>query len=445
MKRLPVKQKLHFSFQETADTALAHLKRIAQEKKINTYCNHIQNESESNYSTPFASLALPFDTSLKEKVKHLVEEKLALKPTLLVVIGIGGSALGAKAVHQAIRGRFYHAGHPRLRVYFLQTIDSNRVATLMQVLEQELEQGNNVLINVITKSGTTTETVVNFEVVLAVLKKYRSDYQKLVVVTTDKNSPLWVRAQSENFALLEIPKLVGGRYSVFSAVGLFPLAIAGLDIDQLLAGARAGVSVGLSKDVEQNPALLSALLLYVHYNQSITIHDMFIFSVDLEAVGKWYRQLMGESIGKELNNQGERVLAGITPTVSLGTIDLHSVAQLYLGGPRDKFTTFVTVENGHKKITIPETAPSYLRNKTLSDLMHAFVEGTQRAYKKNNRPFCTITLPEKNEFFLGKFLQIKMLEIMYLGYLLDVDPFDQPNVELYKKEVKAIVDPENRC
>lgn len=440
-----MEQQLNFSFQETAQITASHLKQIAKEKKIDIHCEYIETAFINKYQTCFASLWLPFDQNLKKQVNQLVQEKLILKPTVLVVIGIGGSALGAKAVHQAIRGRFYHAGNPTLRVYFLQTIDSNRVATIIQVLEQELEQGNNVLINVVTKSGTTTETIVNFEVLLAVLKKYRKDYQKLVVATTDKDSPLWIRAEIEHFACLEIPKQVGGRYSVFSAVGLFPLAIAGIDIEQLTQGAQLGVTLGLLKDVEKNFALQSALLLYVHYKNMITIHDMFIFSVDLEAVGKWYRQLMGESIGKELNTHGERVLAGITPTVSLGTIDLHSVAQLYLGGPRDKFTTFVTVENGHKKIVIPETAPYYLRNKTLSDLMHAFVEGTQIAYKKNDRPFCTVNLPEKNEFFIGQFLQFKMLEIMYLGYLLEVDPFDQPNVELYKKEVKNLVDPEKRC
>lgn len=437
-------KQLHFSFQETSQITVSYLKQIAQEKKIDIHCDHIETEFAQKYQTRFASLWLPFDQELKKNIELLVKKKLRLKPTVLIVIGIGGSALGAKAVHQAIRGRFYHAGNPTLRVYFLQTIDSNRVATIIQVLEKELKQGNNVLINVITKSGTTTETIVNFEVILAVLKEYRSDYQELVVVTTGKDSPLWERAEREKFDLLDIPKNVGGRYSVFSAVGLFPLAIAGINTEQLIKGAQSGVTLGLSKNLEKNSSLLSALLLYVHYQNTITIHDMFIFSVDLEAVGKWYRQLMGESIGKELNTHGERVLAGITPTVSLGTIDLHSVAQLYLGGPRDKFTTFVTVKNGHKKITIPATAPHYLQNKTLSDLMHAFVEGTQIAYQKNDRPFCTVTLPEKNEFFIGQFLQLKMIEIMYLGYLLEVDPFDQPNVELYKKEVKNIVDPSKR-
>ena len=439
-----MKQRVQFSFQETSQITLSHLKQIAQEKKIDAQCKLMRKEITKKYDTQFASLVVPFDADLQEHVKSLVKEKQILQPTVLVVIGIGGSALGAKAVHQAIRGRFYHANNPALRVYFLQTIDSNRVATILQVLEQELKQGNNVLINVVTKSGTTTETIINFEVILTMLKQYRDDYQKLIVVTTDKDSPLWIRGEQEKFALLEVPKKVGGRYSVFSAVGLFPLAIAGIDIDQLLQGAQHGLDIGLSTTLENNPALMSALLLYVHYHNTITIHDMFIFSVDLESVGKWYRQLMGESIGKELNTHGERVLAGITPTVSLGTIDLHSVAQLYLGGPRDKFTTFVTVENGHKKIIIPDTAPSYLQHKTLSDLMHAFIEGTQIAYQKNDRPFCTIILPEKNEFFLGQFLQLKMIEMMYLGYLLEVDPFDQPNVELYKREVKKIVDPENR-
>lgn len=438
-----MKQNLLFSFQQTDSINLATLAKIAQEKELIEYSNMIDAQVNKKYTTEFSSLYLPFDDTMHTFVKTLIAQKKALEPTVLVVIGIGGSALGAKAVHQSIYGRFYHATNPKLRVYFVQTIDSDRIMTILKVVELQLKQGNNVLVNVVTKSGTTTETIVNFEIILDLLKQYRDDYQDLVVVTTDKDSQLWVRAKIERFALLEIPKNVGGRYSVFSTVGLFPLGLAGIDIDQLLDGARSGIQQCLKNSLESNPALQSALLLYEHYQRNITIHDMFIFSVDLETVGKWYRQLMGESIGKERNKRGERVLAGITPTVSLGTIDLHSVAQLYLGGPRDKFTTFVRVENGHKKIVIPKTAPPYLQNKTLSDLMHAFVEGTQMAYKKNNRPFCTVTLPEKNEFFIGQFLQFKMVEIMYLGYLLEVNSFDQPNVELYKQEVTRILHHKN--
>ena len=168
------------------------------------------------------------------------------------------------------------------------------------------------------------------------------------------------------------------------------------------------------------------------------IHDTFLFSLDLESLGKWYRQLMGESIGKEYDQQGNRVFIGITPTVSLGTIDLHSVAQLYLGGPKDKYTTFVTIENESEIITIPGTAV-LMPGKNIKAVMDAFVEGTQRAYFNNGRPFSTITLPYKNAYYLGQYMQFKMVEMMYLGYLLQVNPFDQPNVELYKHEVAILL------
>jgi glucose-6-phosphate isomerase len=153
---------------------------------------------------------------------------------------------------------------------------------------------------------------------------------------------------------------------------------------------------------------------------------------------------MAESIGKEHNKNGDQVLAGITPTVSLGSVDLHSVAQLYLGGPRDKFTTFLTVSKSNQTVIIPDM-PEFknqfpdFNNKTFSSIMDALVKGTQTAYLKNNRPFCSVVVPQKNEFFIGQFLQFKMMEIMYLGFLLHVDPFDQPNVELYKRETRTIL------
>ena len=419
--------------------SLKKLQIISKQKHLFDVMHTFYDAWRKDYNTPYASLRLVFDQDMYQEIEDRVEEKKKLNPTVLIVVGIGGSALGAKAIHQAIRGRFYHANNPKLRVYFVQTIDSDRLATIITVIRQELQQGNAVVINVITKSGTTTETLVNFEVLLAVIKEYRVDYANLIVVTTDEDSPLALRAQKEQFTLLLIPKKVGGRYSVFSAVGIFPLLLAGINTRMLCAGARSMIEASYTDILEHNMPLMSALLLHEHYKSGCTINDMFIFSVDLEAVGKWYRQLMGESIGKEYNKYGQKVSVGITPTVSLGTIDLHSVAQLYLGGPRDKFTTFVTVEYPHESIAVPSQVENDLRNKPLSDIMKSFVQGTQKAYRKNGRPFCTVTLPEKNEWYLGQFLQYKMLEIMYLGYLLEVDPFDQPNVELYKQEVRLLL------
>ncbi len=435
-----------FEFQESASIHHHVMKSVAAEYELETEINHIQEVLyRGSYTNPRASLLLPFDTLLHEQTKTLAQQKKQLSPTVLVVVGIGGSSLGAKAVHQAIRGRFYHATEPKLRVYFAETVDADRMFTILSVLEKELLKGNEVLITVVTKSGTTTETIANFHVLLSLLKKHRPhNYRDSIVAITDIDSPLWRFAKEEGYALLPIPKVVGGRYSVFSPVGLFPLLMGGVDTDQLLLGAQESVERCSYLSFDNNPAMISALLQFIHYRRGISISDLFLFSVDLEAVGKWYRQLMGESIGKEFDKHGRRVAAGITPTVSLGSIDLHSLAQLYLGGPRDKFTTFVTVQQITNDITINpevhiEKICSYLQDKQFSEVMHALVEGTRRAYLKNDRPYCSLVLPEKTERYIGQFLQFKMMEMMYLGHLLNVDPFDQPNVELYKRETHALL------
>ena len=204
-----------------------------------------------------------------------------------------------------------------------------------------------------SKSGGTTETIANFEILLNILKKYKKKYEKYVVVTTDKDSKLWNLSLKKGFDTLEIPKKVGGRFSVLSSVGLFPLGIIGVDIYQLLKGAKLMKNSCLNKNIIKNPAALSASLIYLHRLNDIKIHDLFIFNYDLESLGKWYRQLMGESIGKEYDKNMIRVFEGITPTVSIGSTDLHSMAQLYLGGPYDKFTTFVRIEKNREEIDIP--------------------------------------------------------------------------------------------
>lgn len=431
-----------FSYKESCGIELSQILTLAAAKNIETERSFLADLFQKRifYQTAYASLAVPFDTAMQERVSEVVHQKQQLAPTVLVVVGIGGSSLGAKAVHQVVFGRLRVTKTEQIPgLYFAETVDADRMATILSVLEHELAAGNNVLINVVTKSGTTTETVANFYVILALLKKYRpNDYADLVVVTTDEDSPLWRMALHERFTCLEIPKMVGGRYSVFSPVGLFPLAMTGISMDALCAGARLMVDRCLSADKENNPALMSALIQYYHYQRGVSINDLFLFSVDLEALGKWYRQLMAESIGKEFDRQGKQVLMGITPTISLGSIDLHSVAQLYLGGPRDKCTTFVTVEKNAHSIVIPGEVPG-LGGRTFSEVMNALSEGTKEAYLKNNRPFCSVVLPEKTEYYIGQFLQFKMIEVIYLGFLCNVDPFNQPNVELYKQEAQKLL------
>lgn len=212
---------------------------------------------------------------------------------------------------------------------------------------------------------------------------------------------------------------------MFSAVGLFPLAFIGIDIKEFLNGAQQLVSTGINNNILNNPAAISALTLYGQYKQGKNIHDTFLFSPCLESLGQWYRQLNAESLGKKVNKHNEIVNVGMTPTVSIGSNDLHSVAQLYLGGPYDKFTTFVTVNLQEE-----------MQDFSYALVMPAIALATQQAYQNDNRLFCTVELEHVDENHLGQFMALKMFETLYLGYLLEINPFDQPQVELYKKEIK---------
>ena len=399
------------------------------------------------YSDSRASINLPDDKDMLARVKQIVEDKSQLKPEYLVVVGTGGSNLGTIAVQEAVLGKLYNQLDPAVKVLYADTTDSDYISNIIQLIEPALKRDGSVLVNGISKSGTTTETIANFEIILNLLRRYMKDYERYVVVTSDKGSKLWNLALEKGFDVLEVPEMVGGRYSVLSTVGLFPLGLLGLNIEQLLEGARYTRDLCIQSGIEKNPAAICAAVKYLHYLEGKNIFDLFLFSNDLESVGKWHRQLMAESLGKEFNKKGERVNIGITPTVSIGSTDLHSMAQLYLGGRYDKFTSFVCVEKNNSDINVPRLEGyselvSGIQGRSLKTIMDAILEGTKRAFRKDKRPFVEITLPDKSEGSVGQFLQFKMIVTIYLGYLLNVNPFDQPDVESYKKETREILSPE---
>lgn len=414
------------------------------QKQLENEIDHIHKTRSQHYDTAYGSINLPFDKDLIKMVHATVRAKKALNPTILVVIGIGGSNLGTIAVLEALCGKFYNEHHD-IKVYFVDTVDSDHTNDIAQLVEHELAKGKNAIINVISKSGTTTETIANFEIFLEILKNHRPySYQNYIVATTDEDSALWNLAQEEQFTQLPIPQHVGGRYSIFSTVGLFPLCFLEIDIEDLCDGAQHGFMASTHKKIAKNPAALSAALIATHYNQGNIIHDTFLFSVALSSLGAWYRQLSAESVGKAYNKNNELINTGVLPTISIGSTDLHSVAQLYLAGPHNRFTTFVSVEQNQSDLFLPdyhefETLVPKIQEKPFSCIMNAILEGTKRAYHNDNRPFVSAILPEKSAYYIGQFMQIKMIEIMYLAYLLQVNPFDQPQVENYKKETKKIL------
>ncbi len=397
---------------------------------------------EKSYSTVYSFLNIPSDTALLKLVKNRAKQYEGC--SAIVIIGIGGSNLGAKAVHEAIQGLFWNDLQRGPKVFFADTVDPQSTGDIYNEVESLLYHEKNVLLNIITKSGTTVETLANAHVFVNLLAKKRKDWKQWVVITTDKESALWSVAKQWQCGVLEIPKMVGGRFSVFSAAGLFPLAVLGVNIDALLAGAMHMRSLCLG---EKSPAMQSAAHLYAHLKKK-RIHDTWLFSTCLESVGKWYRQLLAESLGKEFNRKGKRVHAGITPTVNIGTTDLHSMVQLCLGGPEDKFTTFVTVDNEEDRIIpqVPQLSSIVpgLAGKGFKHIRKVIEKSVMQAYQKRNLPYIHIALAQRNEESIGAFLQLKMLEVIFLGTLLDVNVFDEPNVEEYKRIARKALGSSNR-
>jgi glucose-6-phosphate isomerase len=407
---------------------------------LKAYTDHLRSAiAGDNY--PESSLRLPSDRDALATVTQLAGKLAGPKLKYNVVVGIGGSNLGTRAVYDALFGYADLLRPDRFpKLIFAETTDPEWLNATTELLNS-LESGDEIIVTVVSKSGGTTETIANFEIIAESLKPKLGDITSRIVAITDHNSKLEQAAVSAGIACLNIPDMVGGRFSVLSPVGLFPLATAGVDIAQLLEGARSMRDACLGGD---NPAAASAAVLSLQRERGLRINDNFFFHAELESLGKWYRQLMGESVGKERSIQGKVVHAGITPTVSLGSTDLHSVGQLYLGGPKDKLTTFVSsAKSAHAIVPSERVFPNLVpmvTGKSAAQIMSAILEGTKIAYHEASLPFVEIVLDAIDEHSLGEFLQFKMLEMMYLAHLMNVNAFDQPSVESYKIETKRLLE-----
>jgi glucose-6-phosphate isomerase len=413
--------------------------------RVAGYTKHLQAVlAERDWQADEASILLA-DESIAS-VQAMLDRKKTASLKYVVVIGIGGSNLGAYAVYQALRGSedaFLNGSLPKM--IFADTVSSKLLVTLTKIFEQQVQSPDEILITLISKSGTTTETIANADIILQpLLKRFGEGFTERIVAITDQGSKLHALAQSHHIDTLFVPAKVGGRYSVFSPIGLFPLGVAGVNINALAAGAREIRDAFLrSDDVLENKALVSASIQSLRREQGQLIHNSFFFNPELEMVGKWYRQLTGESLGKTENRSGEKLYAGITPMVSIGSTDLHSMVQLYFGGPRDKFTSFVfSPSTESPKVSADGLVASLvpgIRGKSADDILQAIYEAVKISYRQHKLPFIEVALSEISAFTLGQYLQFRMLEMMYLAELFDVNAFDQPNVEDYKSEMRALL------
>ncbi|MBN2306760.1 glucose-6-phosphate isomerase [Candidatus Peregrinibacteria bacterium] len=377
----------------------------------------------------YAFLTLPDAEANLKKIKQYVKEQEKNKWANIVVLGIGGSALGAIAVRDALKSEF--AKGPKL--YILDNIDPAYTTELLSNIHLA-----KTLFVVISKSGTTTEPMIQYGLVKEMLqKKFPANYQKhLVFVTDPKGGLLRKIAKEEKITAFDIPPKIGGRFSVLTNVGLLPCALAGIDIGGLLKGAREmREAIKRSKGMH-NPALALAVAQFMldkKKKKAVTV--LMPYCNYLFRVGDWYRQLLAESIGKSRR-------AGPTPINALGTTDQHSQLQLWNDGPNNKFIIFMRVLRHATNPKVGKILPEeigFLNGKKFGEVMDAAYLGTSQALTKHQRPNVTIEVPQVDARSLGALFMLFEFQVALLGLLYKVNAFNQPGVEHSKQITKKIL------
>ncbi len=375
---------------------------------------------------PFYELPLQDTGALKACARRL-EGRFAN----LVVLGIGGSALGLIALNSALRSPHRWAEKPP-RLYVLDNIDPERVASLLASLDPR-----QTLVNVITKSGDTAETMACF----LVFRQWLHDgvgeagYRERMLVTTDKAKGALRRiADQDRLASFPVPDGVGGRFSVLTPVGLLPAALLGIDVDGLLRGAAAMAARTSGPELMGNPAYLGAVLHCLGWLGGRRISVMLAYSDRLYDLADWYRQLWAESLGKRVDLEGAEVHVGPTPLRSLGVTDQHSQLQLYKEGPDDKIYTALRVGAFPADVPVPRAFPeleavAYLGGHGLQELFQAEARATEAALTKEGRPLTSVIFPVVEAASVGEFFFWLEVLTVATGELLGINPLDQPGVE----------------
>ena len=391
-------------------------------KVINDYINEIK-DNPKYYSINESFINLPSDEDTLDKVEDIKKEFSSKNLKYIFLVGIGGSSLGAKAIYNALQNNdIFSEEIPK--IIFIETIDPYLKINLDNIQSEE-----EIVFLFISKSGKTLETLANSHLLFDKLKAKFPEIEKRIIIISNDNSSISKVANGFNLKTVSIPQNIGGRYSVLSVAGLIPLALSGLDVSLLREGAEEMNKKCLSLDLENNPAFISASVIYEWSKKEKIINQNFYFHPQLETIGKWLRQLMAESLGKNSLVP--------TPVVSIGTNDLHSTFQLDLGGAKDKLISFVISKNSPESTLTGESMFSDLESsflgKTDFEILKAIYDGVKNSCTKESVPFTEIILEDISEKSLGEYLQFKMIETIFLAKLFSVNAFDQPNVEDYKK------------
>jgi glucose-6-phosphate isomerase len=389
----------------------------------------------------FGFLDLPYATETVGRVLELADG-FAQWFEDVVVLGIGGSGLGATALKEALLGPFWNVLNDEERDHFprLHVIDNPDPFTFRSLLGR-IDPAR-TMFNVVSKSGATAETMAQYLVVREWVEsavgadKARGHF----LFTTDPaKGALRQIGEAEDIPMLPVPENVGGRFSVLSAVGLLPAAVCGVDPRALLAGAAAMEERCRTEVLAENPAgVLATLLHQADREQGRPIHVLMPYADRLRSVALWFQQLWAESLGKAVTLGGEARPTGPTPLAALGATDQHSLLQLLMEGPHDKFVLFIEVEDAEADVSIPKRHPgipslAYLGGHSLGELLAVERAASAEALRRAGRPNATLTMPRVGAEELGQLLMLFEIATVYGGALYDVDPLDQPGVELGKR------------
>lgn len=374
-----------------------------------------------------------YDRKEFEMIKESAE-KVRSNSEAFIVIGIGGSYLGSRAVVESISHSFYDniaVKRNNIEIYFVgNNISGTYLKELMDVLE-----GKDISVNVISKSGTTLEPAIAFRIFKEYMeRKYgRKNSKERIYITTDKEKGVLSQiAEEEGYNRFTIPNDIGGRYSVFTPVGIFPIAVAGIDIDKLMEGAQSGVTEYSSDIIKENISYIYGAIRNILYRKGKEIEILVSYEPRLFYLQEWWKQLFGESEGKDGR--------GIYPSSLSLTTDLHSMGQLVQDGRRNMFETVLNVISPREDIVIRKDEKdldnlNFLAGKSMDFINKKAFEGTLKAHVDGGVPNLIINMPKIDEYFLGKLMYFFQKSCAVSGYLLGVNPFDQPGVEKYKKNM----------
>ena len=394
----------------------------------------LSGQGEGSDFQGWIDLPVNYDKDEFERIKAAAK-KIQSDSDVLIVIGIGGSYLGARAAIEYLRHGFYNEMEKEDRktpqIYYVgNSMSSNYLQDVIDVMGDK-----DFSIKVISKSGTTTESAIAFRIFrkLLVQKYGEAEAAKRIYSTTDKaRGALKTMSDEKGYECFVIPDDVGGRFSVLTAVGLLPIAVSGADIDQLMEGAAKGRELAMNTAYEENASLLYAAARNVFYRKGKNIEILANYEPSMHYIAEWWKQLFGESEGKDQR--------GIFPASVDLTTDLHSMGQYIQDGLSMKFETVLNIEKSRTTIILEAEENdldglNYIANKELDYVNKCAMQGTIAAHTEGGVPNLMVHIPEQNEFYLGELFYFFEFAVAISGYLNNINPFDQPGVEFYKKNM----------